>query len=134
MCTQYKKKTALGRTFWRACIAMAVFLSAALGLAGQAQAACTGSQSAGTVACSNVAITLLYVEMDGDVYVATDGDVASTGCTANGGLIRLPGTAAKFNAAYATLLAAQASGRRISIRMSSAVQYCTATYLTLASQ
>ena len=110
---------------------LALTLLAAAGVSRSSQAACGGAQP--YVICGDVQVTLLYIEAGGNAYIRVDGNPESMPCALNGGFITLPGSAAKFNAVYATLLSAQATGRRVSIRMGPEAQ-CTVAYVTVAAQ
>jgi hypothetical protein len=97
----------------------------------QAQAACGGTQP--YVMCTDVLLTELYVETNGNVYIRVDGtQLAAPSCNLNGGYITLLGGSSRFNAVYATLLAAQSAGRRVLLRMG-AETTCTLVYVMLAA-
>jgi hypothetical protein len=115
----------------RTCITTSTVLLALLSFSTAAKAACGGTQP--YVLCSDVQVTLLYIEAGGNAYIKVDGNPESMDCALNGGYITLPGSSARFNAVYATLLAAQSMGRKVSIRMGPQAQ-CTAVYVTLAGQ
>ena len=67
--------------------------------------------------CTDVRVTLLYVDPNA-AYIQVSGNVAALPCNAAGGLIKLPAnTAANFKAMYATLLAAQLADRLVNVRV-----------------
>jgi hypothetical protein len=93
---------------------------------GVASAAC--SYVAPNGICADVKIQTLYIETNGNAYVGIDGNPSSLPCALNDGFLTLPGTAPKFNSVYATLLAAQALDRRVTIRMGEQSS-CTVHYV-----
>jgi hypothetical protein len=82
--------------------------------------------------CSNVRVTLLYVD-PAAAYIQVSGNVALLPCTAAGGLIKLPAnTVANFKAMYATLLAAQLADRLVNVRVENTAD-CQIAYVTMPS-
>jgi len=80
--------------------------------------------------CSNVKVTLLYVDPS-NAYIQVSGNVNLLPCTAAGGLIKFPAnTAANFKAMYATLLAAQLADRLVNVRVENLTD-CQIAYVTM---
>jgi len=79
-------------------------------------------------------ISMLDVEANGDVYVALVGGLAGlTGCTPNEGeeqFLTLPAASANVKLIYATLLAAQMTGRSVSLALLANSNGCTIRYVT----
>jgi hypothetical protein len=94
-----------------------------------AKADCGGSlQSA---YCSDVRITLLYVDANYHAYITINGNISALPCTAGGGLLKLPNDSANFKALYATLLAAHLTTRALNVRLAPIASECTITYVSL---
>lgn len=103
-----------------------------IGVSG-AHAACGGTNS--YAACSDVNISLLYIEATSNAYIQVDGNPQALPCTLNGGYITLPGSAPRFNAVYATLLTAHSTKRKVTIRVTpNEANQCVVAYVTLAAQ
>ena len=80
--------------------------------------------------CSNVKITLLYVDPNA-AYIQVSGNMNLLPCTPAGGLIKLPAnTVANFKAMYATLLAAQMADRLVNVRVENLTD-CQIAYVTV---
>lgn len=121
------------RPWWRSsrlslagrCIAVA-----ALALLGTSvRADCGGVHPYG--ACTQVNVTLLYIDANADAWLTVSGNMSALPCTLNGDLIRLPTSSANFKAVYATLLAAHMAGRAVNVRVDPGVQACTVAYVTV---
>ena len=82
--------------------------------------------------CSNVRVTLLYVDPSA-AYIQVSGNVSLLPCNAAGGLIKFPAnTVANFKAMYATLLAAQLADRLVNVRVENYAD-CQIAYVTVPS-
>jgi|KBSSwiStaDraftv2_1062776.scaffolds.fasta_scaffold1388329_1 hypothetical protein len=82
--------------------------------------------------CSNVRVTLLYVDPT-NAYIQVSGNVSLLPCNAAGGLIKFPAnTQANFKAMYATLLAAQLADRIVNVRVENLTD-CQIAYVTMPS-
>lgn len=98
----------------------------ALTAGGSAYAACQA------LGCFDVYIDELYPEAAGGVWVQTSGNETLANCTANSGVfLRLDSTTAGFKEIYATLLAAQLSDKKVSLRIAEGSNPCTVVYVTL---
>lgn len=86
----------------------------------------------GASGCWNVYVDEVYPEAQGGAWIKTSGDERLANCTADSGIyLRLSGTAAGFKEIYATLLAAQLSEKKVSIRITEGSNPCSITYVTL---
>ncbi|MBV8783979.1 MAG: hypothetical protein JOZ67_07325 [Gammaproteobacteria bacterium] len=79
-------------------------------------------------------ISTLVAEADGNVYVAMVGGLGGlTSCTPDAGdqpFLTLPAASANLKLIYATLLAAQMTGRPVTIHVAANSQGCTIRYVT----
>jgi hypothetical protein len=106
-----------------------VFLTGTVAFAaGSASAECGGTVS--QAVCTDVRITLLYIDANYDAYISVSANAAALPCSANGNLLKLPSASANFKAVYATLLAAQLTDRALNVRLDSSPQ-CTITYVSM---
>ncbi|MFT5594556.1 MAG: hypothetical protein ACI8SR_002947 [Oceanicoccus sp.] len=85
--------------------------------------------------CTDVSIDMLYVTTSGVVYINTSGDEKLLGCAAESGVFTtLMMGSDGSNAVFSTLLAAQASGKNVSVRTQDGSQGCNVLYVTLENQ
>jgi hypothetical protein len=81
--------------------------------------------------CFEVYVEELYPEAQGGAWIRTSGNEMLANCTADSGIyLRLNATAG-FKEIYATLLAAQLSDRKVSIRINEGTAPCSVSYVTL---
>jgi len=103
------------------------FLSMTVG--GAAYANCAG------VACTRVQIERLYLNADGPIHVATDGDETALSCTAVSNVYTtLNPSDPNAAAIYSTLLAAQIAGKPVTIRIEGASPNCEIRYVYVDTQ
>lgn len=111
-------------------VAVKRFLITALLLCGgSAFADCGGGPGQGI--CTDVRITLLYIDANYDAYVTVSGNTSALPCSADGGLLKLQAGSVNFKAVYATLLGVHLSSRNVNIRLSPSAPQCTITYVTV---
>jgi hypothetical protein len=81
--------------------------------------------------CYEVFIDELYPEANGGAWIRTSGNETLANCTPDSGIyLRLNATLG-FKEIYATLLAAQLSDKRVSLRIAEGSNPCTVAYVTL---
>ena len=91
-----------------------------------------GAACADTICSGQVSV--LYASSDGDVYVGLVGGLAGlTGCTPKNGAqqyVTLAASSANVKLIYATLLAAQMTGRPVTVAVVPDSNGCTISYVT----
>ena len=86
----------------------------------------------GATGCWLVYVEELYPEAQGGAWIRTSGDETLANCTADSGIyLRLSGTTPGYKEIYATLLAAQLSDKKVSIRITEGTNPCSIAYVTL---
>ena len=81
--------------------------------------------------CQDVYVEKLYPNTSGLVYVATSGDETKLDCNAESGVyLSFDLSDPAGDAYYSTLLAAQISERKVSIRIVNGSQGCKVQYMT----
>jgi hypothetical protein len=110
------------------CSSLSRSLVVALGLfliAGVASAECVAS------GCFNVYVEEIYPEATGGAWIQTSGNETLANCSADSGVyLRLDATVG-YKEIYATLLAAQLTDKKVSIRVNEGSTSCTIAYVTL---
>jgi expansin (peptidoglycan-binding protein) len=103
-------------------------ISIALGLLALAPAA---FPECGAGGCYDVYIEELYPEASGGAWIRTSGTETLANCTVDSNVyLRLNATAG-YKEIYATLLAAQLSDKKVSIRIAEGSNPCSIVYVTL---
>ncbi|MGP0171774.1 hypothetical protein ACSVIJ_07810 [Pseudomonas sp. NCHU5208] len=83
-----------------------------------------------SVMCQNVYVERLNPNANGKVYVATSGDETQLNCSAVSQVyLTFDLSEPAGNVFYSTLLAAQISDRKVSLRIVDGSQGCTVTYI-----
>lgn len=81
--------------------------------------------------CTDVRITLLYIDANYDAYISVSGNIAQLPCTPDGTLLKLPASSTNFKATYATLMAAHMTSRNVNVRLSPSAQQCTIAWVSV---
>lgn len=85
--------------------------------------------------CTDVKITMLYTEANGDTYVKVSGNMANLSCALTSSTyitLSAEGTA-RYKELYASLLAYQLADRPVSIRINEQSMGCTVRYIYATS-
>ena len=97
-----------------------------------AMSALSVSINAGCTAngCYNVNVAMLYVAGNGNIYVSSDGDESTLGCTApSGTLMTIINSHPGKNAIYSLLLTAKTTNKKVSIRTANGSANCQIEYV-----
>lgn len=85
--------------------------------------------------CADIFVDKLYVNSTGLIYVATSGTETNLSCTPESGIyLSLDPAAPNSDEVYSTLLAAQISGKLVSVRTQAGSSNCNILYITLTRQ
>lgn len=94
--------------------------------AGPAFAGCSGEY------CNDVYVDQLYVEASGGIWLQTSGTETALSCTPDSGIfLRLAIGNEGLKNIYAALLAAQAAGRKVHVRIIGGSSPCSISYVLL---